>query len=364
MTAATDNRISDIIPIFVLGSARNGTTWLCNILSGHNDVVAAQHPAHWGFHESNLLKHYRYWGDLSPLDRRIRFLELYTAGDLFRLVRGDRIELDREIARLADLSGHPGHVDFYNAFFHIMDRFARQEGTSHWLTKLDPLFYLYPHELETFLSRLESRYRKVHFIAVQRDVSEVVRSYLNMEGRAEQKRTSRLRTPGFVLFETARNVVHYRQIRRLAARFGFPIVSYNTLKSETSPTIEKVCRALSLPPQSGLEELRYRPNSSVSYRKTLRDLGPGTLWSIRYILKPFIKIMWPAALLLLRSREGVRPSVPPVYYKLQKLERYPRQFHRELLANDEAALAELLFGDDISGASGNTSDEVTHAKQQ
>ena len=51
-----------IIPIFILGSARNGTTWLCNILCNHPEIVGAQHKVHWGIYESNIYKNMHYWG--------------------------------------------------------------------------------------------------------------------------------------------------------------------------------------------------------------------------------------------------------------------------------------------------------------
>jgi hypothetical protein len=37
-------------PIFILGLARNGTTWLTNSLNKHSDIVTPSHWLHHGAH--------------------------------------------------------------------------------------------------------------------------------------------------------------------------------------------------------------------------------------------------------------------------------------------------------------------------
>ena len=331
--------VTDVTPIFVLGSARNGTTWLCNIFSGHTDIAAAQHPAHWGFHESNLFKNSKYWGDLGPLDRRIRFLELYTAGDHFQLVGGDRAALERDLTRISRYRS----PDFYDAFFFTMDQFARSTGTKHWLTKLDPLFYVHSRELARFVGRITARYGTVHWVGIERPVADVVRSYLNMEGRATQRRTAFTRMPAFVMFETARHVVHYRRIRGLRRQIEFPIVSYRDLRSKPGETVADICHAVGLVSQHELHRTRYQANSSVAYRSASHDLAPLARWLIGSVLRPAMVLVWPVTAMVVRAREWTRHPVPPVYFKLQKLQRYPEAFLGDLRANDELALANLLF---------------------
>ena len=48
------------VPIFVMGTARSGTTWLANILSNHNEVAAVTAPEHHGIHESHVYDYTRY----------------------------------------------------------------------------------------------------------------------------------------------------------------------------------------------------------------------------------------------------------------------------------------------------------------
>lgn len=317
---------------------------MCNILSGHDQVAAAHHTAHWGFHESNLLKNRRFWGDLTPLDSRIRFLATYTEADHFRLVDGDRNALEEEL----EVAATRGTIDFYDAFFHTMDRFARTRGKKFWLTKLDPLFFVYPKELALFLDRLAARYRSRGWIGIERGAGEVARSYINMEGRATQRRTSLFRTPFFILFETARHVVHYRRIAQMAKTLSFPVISYRELRDNPTATIDRVCDHLGLERRVGLESSRYLANSSIVYRGRYRDLGPATRWIIDRIVRPMLLVIWPMTVALVASRERVRSRTAPVYFKLQKLMRYPTRYREELFENDESALAQVLFDETSS----------------
>lgn len=335
---------SPITPIIVLGSARNGTTWLCNILAGHSDVAAAQHIVHWGFHESNLLKNTRYWGDLTKLDERVRFLNLYTASDHVRLVEATRDTLEGAIA---DRLSAGRSVDFLDVFFRTMDEFAHKRNTAYWLTKLDPLYYVYPRDFRAFLKRIEEQYgERVRFVAIQRTLSDVLRSYINMQGRGSQKRTSPWRMPGFVLLETTRYVVHYRAIRRFVRARGVPFVTYDDLRRSTEATIRSICDDLGLPYESRLHVPRFSPNSSVASRSRVRNLGIVTKMIAVGILAPLMDILMPLSRGIVRIRERTRTARPPIYFKLTKLERYPREFRRELMKTDDIALAITLFPED------------------
>jgi hypothetical protein len=312
---------------------------MCNLLGAHRDVTIASHPAHWGFHESNVFKNERYWGDLTSLDRLIVFVRLYSACDHFRLVDGDAEALE---------AGRPR--DFYEAFFSMMDRFAERSETPFWLTKLDPVLYARPRDLDRFLERVRQRYGLVGCVAVKRRIPDVLRSYLNMEGRADQRRTSRFRAPAFLLLETIRYVVHYAAIGRLARRERIPVIRYESLRGDTQKVLGTELERLGLPGSGiALDATESAPNSSVLYRTNVRALGPVAKVFFPYVVAPFARLLLPISRVVLRLREGVRPQRPPLYFKLRKLEAYPDEFRRELESNDERGLVSRLFPDTEKG---------------
>ena len=322
-------------PIFVLGSARNGTTWLSNTIARHSGVAAVQHQAHWGFHESNLYKNQRYFGSFETTDDLIRCVELYGSGDHFRLAGGETSRVYAE---------RPG--DFYDLFFNLMDRFAETEEKPFWLTKLDPLFYQHPRELRRFLSRLTERYGEATFVAIKRRLPEVIRSYLNMEGRAHQRRTAPGIAQLLMVFETARYLVHYRRIRGILRAHGGRTIRYEELAGDPRPALKRVLEPTGLEFEEGMLEARYTPNSSVAFRgAAVRNLSRPEGWILQSIVRPLLVALWPVTLLLLRLRERSKPKVPPVYFKLLKLESMPERYREELAAADERGLLSVLFGD-------------------
>lgn len=323
-----------IQPIFVVGSARNGTTWLCNSLIAHPEVAAAQHPAHWGFHESNLLKNQRAFGPFDSLDHLLRFTELYSGCDHFRLVEGDRAWLE---------SRRPH--DFIEAFFLLMDRYAERSGKSFWLTKLDPVFLLHPKELAAFIDRVVGRYGDFRAVAIRRRLPAVLQSYLNMEGRATQRRTAAGRHIAFLVFETIRYAVHYREVSRLIRGSGVPLIRYEQLAADPVAVLHRVCARLGLGAVDAPLENRYRANSSTAYRPAFRRLTVIDRFIARAIVAPVARLLFPLARAILTQRERARGNRPPLYFKLQKLERLPDAFRAELEANDEAGLIRVLFGD-------------------
>ena len=337
-------RGQNVQPVFVVGSARNGTTWLCNLIAEHPQVTAAQHQAHWGFHESNLYKNHRFFGDLTMLDRWIVFRELYSRSDHFRL-SGCRIDVLEAAWERGDIR------DFYDAFFVLMDNWAARSETYHWMTKLDPLFLVYPAALRTFLNRVNERYPNARFVVIRRRLAPVIQSYLNMEGRSQQQRTKRSRAPLFAAFETARYLVHYATARRITRSLDARALSYEALKANPPDTLQEVLKYCGLHAdvagfQAGTS--RFKPNSSLQYRGTPRRLGMLGRFLLVGLVVPLLVVVWPITVAGLRWRERLRSPRPPLYFKLIKLERYQGRFREELLANDERSLAQALFSQETS----------------
>ena len=71
-------------PLFIMGSARSGTTWLANILSSHPDISSPTCVEHHGIHESHLFDHTRY---VFPDDIECdTFINEYKKEDFFTII--------------------------------------------------------------------------------------------------------------------------------------------------------------------------------------------------------------------------------------------------------------------------------------
>ena len=86
----TDTSSRPIMPVFIVGFTRNGTTWLGNILSQCFEITTARHELHYGFCETDIYENATYWGDFNTLNNYIFFLESYTNADLFKILEGDK----------------------------------------------------------------------------------------------------------------------------------------------------------------------------------------------------------------------------------------------------------------------------------
>jgi len=69
---------NNITPIFILGGARNGTTWLCNTLGNHSEIASVRHVLHHGFHESSIFRKKQFFGDIKNDKKFIEFIEVFA----------------------------------------------------------------------------------------------------------------------------------------------------------------------------------------------------------------------------------------------------------------------------------------------
>jgi len=176
-------------PIFVLGLNRNGTTWLQNILCNHPEIIGAQHKAHWGIKESNICQHIRYWGDFENDDQFIRFLELYSSGDHFKLAEGEKEYFYQNRPK-----------DFIEFFFEMMDNYANKKDVKYWTTKPEPLFFRHPRILKNFLKRATNRYEEIKFIGIKRNYIKALYSSLNMQNEFYDWRKKKFNKEIFSLY--------------------------------------------------------------------------------------------------------------------------------------------------------------------
>ncbi len=328
------------LPILVLGIARNGTTWLGNIFAAAEGVAAAEHPLHHGIHESNILKQSRYWGRLDETDAYIRFLHLYASEDYFSLAGG----------RMETFLGMR-FESFYHFFCELMDRYADKTGGRFWTTKLDPLFYIYPRELDEFLALLERRYGQAKFVAVRREIEPAIASYLDMEGDAHGLRKRGPFAYLSILLGVLRYANAYRRIGRIVDERGGIMLRFEELTGDMSSALAKIAAYTGLP-QEAFGESPYSPNTSFSGsgsgadgvsadgfpakapssrpdREVKRRLSAGERLFV-HLAYAFARLLPFFPPLLLRLYESLKPKKPPLFHRLIKREHYPEQLKEEL----------------------------------
>jgi hypothetical protein len=322
-----------ITPIFVLGSERNGTTWLCNILCQHPQIVGAQHKAHWGIHESFIYRHLRYWGDFGNDRNFITFLELYSTGDYFRLVEGDKQYFYNHRPE--------SFVDF---FLTLMDQYAQKHDAVYWTTKLDPSFYYRPKRLHDFISRLDQHYDGYKFIGIKRDFIPVLKSYLKMQGKAHQHRTWPLVRQGATCLETAKYAVHYDGIKKMVDRYNGLLLSFTDLKNNRKETVHRIVDFLDLDDSPNLLNDAYIANSSFMGRQGQNEgLSRIEAFLARKLLLPaFRHSRLGEGILKLRDLQ--KGNECPLFWRLLRLKYMAQSFSDELIQTEDIGLHEVLFG--------------------
>ena len=325
---------SEIIPIFVLGSARNGTTWLGNVLCRHPEIVGAEHKAHWGQHECHAYLCHQYVGDLRNDYNLIRFLELYSTADFFQLVEGDK-----------EFFYQNRPENFFDFFLTLMDRYARKKKVRHWVAKLDPLFYYHDKELRQFLALLQRRYHTFHFISIKREFQSVLQSYLHMEGDHSIHQLPPLTKRLATFLESARYVEHYRVIERLIRSHQGLAIAYEDLRHQSEDQLRQICQFLSLNFSTDMMQPAYKPNSSFLHAPQTSDVSTFTVWCASTIYTKIFALCPPLAWALLRLRDLTRPKTVPFSWRLLRLKYQRESFANELKRTGQIALYQMLFED-------------------
>lgn len=163
-------------PIFVVGSARNGTTSLSNYLANSSEIYGVAHWLHYGQLESNLCGFNLKYSRDGTFDYQT-FLAEFIGGDYFRLT-GQHPK---------KYSGRPFR-NVYDFYFQLMDDAAEENRASSWVTKIDSLFSIHPAQFSLLIQELSFRYERPKFIAIQREPLPTLLSYLDMEGARSNTR--------------------------------------------------------------------------------------------------------------------------------------------------------------------------------
>lgn len=230
-------------PLFVLGLQRSGTTWLANLLAGHSRVVAVEADDHFGVHESIFFSHFEpFYGDLTDVERRRRFVDDFAASDYFVLSG-----IDEEWLRNLQPESYA------QCFRALMEEVARRRGgADYWLEKSPD------HTL--LAERLAWCLPDARFVGIVRSPLAVVQSRFWLHRR---DRPSRLRR----LLELASLAASTSLAQRYLERFCAvgthrSLLRYEDLLADPEAACRRLCAGLGLSFEAEMLDERYRRNTS------------------------------------------------------------------------------------------------------
>lgn len=311
-----------ITPVIYLGAPRNGTTWLGNILIKSFKVSSAYHPLHYGIHESNIYRNYKFWGNLESLNNYISFLELYSSSDYFKLVDGNK-----------DSFYEKKHSNFYSFFFELMDQYALSNNSNHWCTKLDPDIFLEVGAIDKLMSQINLRYDNVKYISIKREYPEYLRSYINMGGHSYKKRLKNKFVAN--ILAAARYKLNYRKIQKIINNNSALHIDFQELKDNYEKQINRIEEYLGL--SYFPSTLDIPRNSSFDKPKTAESFSI-TSKLIFNIINVIPSIDW----LILKLNNKITPKRNPFSHRLLKSKFFKEELHNEFrITNNSRLLKEI-----------------------
>ena len=240
-TEMSEKSGNSIVPVFVLGMQRSGTTLAANLLEADPRIAAVSAEAHRGVHESVYFSHFaRAFGPCENDQARARFIAAFASSDYFRLTG-----LSADWLKALE-------IDSYAAVFRtVMDAFAEQQGAVAWLEKsphhtllAEDLYELYPDGI---------------FVCVTRDPVDLLRSRLWAYGRKPRPYPGRLKD---IVRSCASSVYHTRYLKRFAARHETAfVVTFGSMRQDPVAALKPLFERLGLATPEVLKP-RFAANSS------------------------------------------------------------------------------------------------------
>lgn len=310
-------------PIFVLGTARNGTTWLVNALAKNDNISVVEHWLHHGAHEANFAKIAARTGDFTSYDEYLEFLGCWSMDDFFMLAEGQVQHFHEYDAR-----------DYYDLFFELMDRYAERKGVDYWAVKVDPQVY-WAGLGERFVRRVSERYGQPLFVGIKRQDRAAVRSYISMEGgkaNSRERHTAAARLLGF-----CRQIEGRKTIEKTLERVGGIVLSYEELVSDFRGEESRLDRYLGLTKSLGSDKSdQFDKNTSFSVSEVAEEdslaveLAEGVA-KIR-LVRRVILFAW----------ERLKPKERLFSHRILKLHYRPERLRQELRRKESTILLEKL----------------------
>lgn len=300
-------------PIFIVGTNRSGTTWLGNLLASHSQVAAITHTMHQGVHESAYFTHvYERYGDLKHKVNYLEFVEAIGSSDYFRLAEISKNEL---------FELYP--TDYGKVFRYVMDRFASKNKRKFWIEKSPN------HALKMEL--ISKLYPDAVFIAIQRDVYDVVKSSLGLRIKyvPDRKNDSILRK------NTIKDAIfNYYKVNKTIKQFKKKhpdkifICSFEDLKLNKQKVLNEIVEFTGLTVEN--IDSTVKPNTSFENKEQMQEKNDLFIPSEKSLLKRRCYLMNSMPLLyfnvkaILRDKLRKRftfcrnPKLPNWFYKLHE----------------------------------------------
>ena len=330
--------MNDVMPVFILGNNRCGTTFVGNLLTQNFDISTIEHPLHFGILESNIYSYKKYFGDFSNLDNYIKSVGLFAQSD-FQILAG--LPEDFFLKRRA--------ASFYHLFLDLMDEHAKANFKSSWTTKIDPNLFIDQKELDTFLDLVEQRYPQAKFIMIERNYFDYINSLMNMKGKAKKHiQGNSLRRHAFIAHRAAIYFYNNRKMEvLLKQKLGLKILFEEIIKNKEEG-LETIKNYLGLSPTSSNKEVAvFKRNTSFHSEKKKKKAFAGTakFWKTMFQVLPGLDqflVKW-------ANRKYLKPPIPsPLWWRMKKATYFKTAFEKELVEMNQAQLLEVIKDQSIT----------------
>ena len=319
--------------ILVLGSARNGTTWLSNRLSNHSLISCPRHQLHYGYHECDVYRINKYF-NFKDTDKFIKFLEIYSASDYFNLARGEKHKFYKN---------RPNN--FYELLFRLLNNFAKKNNSKYWLLKIDPRLYLYREEWDKFISLLYDNVEEIKFVSIKRNIVDVIKSYLKMPGKNYEKRNRFVWRYFAIILQILRYNNHYYNISDIISENSGYSIKFSNFKKNHQISLKKLINYLDLKYEEDLTNKNFKKNTShldkTNSIKKLSQKEKKFLLKINKIFKktPMINKK------ILQYYETKKNTQPSLYFRLLKNKYMSETLKKELDETGNYLIKELIKND-------------------
>lgn len=279
-----------ISPLFIMGSARSGTTWLANILSSHPDISSPTCIEHHGIHESHLFDHTRY---VFPDDIEcVSFINEYKKEDIFKLLSIDETMF---------CENYTGKNSVFYWFHELMEVFAKSNNTSYWLEKTPKHLIYYDEILKNFPD--------AKFVLIKRGFKQTILSNLTKYARAD---TSRARQ---IIEKSYRYELDLRATKKLCkSSCNVIAIEYEDLVNDYDKKLEIILKYLSL----DVIELKSNYASDSSYKtNTNKYVMNARDWWLAYSIRLITRMLpYKVACHIRKLRDAKTSKIFPLFNRL------------------------------------------------
>ena len=288
---------STTTPIFLLSTARSGTTAFSNHLCQHPKIAGLLANEHWGIHECRFISAWQYYfGDLKKDENFFFFVESFCDSDVFQMA-----ELNKEIF----YKYRPR--DFYDVFTIIINEYAKKKSAVYWLNN-DPKQAFYTKDLV-------NNFPEAYYIILRRNIVETVRSNVK---RFAEKSTIGLAQKVF-RFQTDFKAID----REMTALLRVKDINFSDFIHHKEDVLRDAISFLNLDWDSCVLENPYKVQSSFNVPDKKENFF-GTkerllvnLFNVMFMCLPFSVIKRPVRKIWdKRSVENL--IVPPFFYRLHE----------------------------------------------